>query len=312
MKWKYDKRKIYDCLVEFINKTISEPSLKDSVLNALKFKLDDFIFSKLTYAHFCIWSKDEKLEDQVKIMASVESFVLACDILDDLQDMDTFDVPWMEIENKFSMDVFYVFMSLPDLLIQSTTLSSDLKIQLLEIFAKFKMNAVNGQHKSLQRQLMTEEEYLKMIESKSGSFMAFACLFGSIHASIEERKQIESYAIHIGCSAQIENDLLGISEKKNYKDIYTKEISLSIIYLLEFTNSHSIPLNEYYNNKLDKEQLIISSPDLKESIDNSGAIIYTRCMQSIQLEKACLIIDGLYPNEADRNLIKNIVYGQES
>lgn len=305
MEFPYKKNQIYECIQEHIERYVTESYLKESALTSLTYKVDEFIFSKITYAHLCVWGKQEKIEDKIKIMASVELFVLACDILDDLQDMDAINEPWMQIESKYAMDLVYLLLSLPELMIQSTSFSMEKKLSLLEIYAMSKIKSVNGQNQSLQRKVMNEEEYISMIEKKSGSFMAFACLLGSIHASKEDQAIIEKYGVHIGCFAQIENDLLGISESQYYKDILTKEISLPIIYMLHFEKNHFPPLYHYYESEEKNYQWMEKSSEFKEYIHHSGAIPYSRTMQMIQFQKGMALIDSFYQLREDRGMIKN-------
>lgn len=304
----YDKDKILSCIQSYIEEYVSDPYLNNTAVQSLRYKEKEFIFSKVTYAHFSIWDHATHSEDVIRMMASVELFVLACDILDDLQDMDTEKEPWMKIETKFSMDLVYLFLTLPEVIIQSTSFPPDLKGSLLHIYARTKLNAVNGQNLSLQRKPMSEEKYLSMIEKKSGSFIGFASLAGSINASTDELKSISQYSVHIGASAQIENDLLGISERQKFKDIFMKEISLPIIYLLEFEKEHGIPLNDYYKGYMSKEEFMKHTVNLKERIEHSGAIVYSRIMQNVQLQKAFSIMDQLYQNEEDKNRIKQILF----
>jgi competence protein ComQ len=304
---RYKKGAIVDCIQTFIEEYVTEPYLKDSALRSLVYKAEEFIFSKLTYIHLLIWAKEENVENQIKLMSSVELFVLACDILDDLQDQDTEKEPWMKIETKYAMDLVFLFLELGGMMLERTSYPSETKLELLDIYCLTKLKSVNGQNQSLQKKMMNEEDYISMIEKKSGSFMEFACLMGAVYASKEEKQKILQYAIHIGCSAQIENDLLGISEKQQFKDIFMKEISLPIIYLLQYSHEQFVPLREYYENKLTREEFLDYTPRLNELVVQSGAIVYTRSMQSIQLQRAFTIMERLYKNQDHINLIKDIV-----
>lgn len=308
---KYDQKAIGDTICSFIDNLISEPYLRQNALRAVRYKESEFIFSKVTFSHIQVWEKETDDRDVLLLLASVELFVLACDILDDLQDADTTKEPWMQIEAKYTMNLIFLFLSLVRRIIEDTSFSNEHKLWLYETLSTYEVRSLMGQNEDLQQNIEAEETYVQMIERKSGSFMAFACLVGSFQASKEQRMKIEQYALHLGCSAQIENDLAGISEEQGYKDVVGKEISLPILYIRNYKKHDFLPISEYYQGKIDKKEVLSRLKAHKESFRNSGAVAYSRTMQMIHFNKGLAIMDELYQNRQELVTIKSIFIKSE-
>ena len=306
--FEYEVKDIHSCIQDGVSKHVKESLLKEQAMLSVDFKMHEFLFSKVTYAHALVWGNDMKQEDLVRLMASMELYILATDILDDLQDQDNTTVPWMTFENKYAMSLVFMFLSLSKEMIHETSFSHEVKLSLLHTLGTYEFRSLSGQHDDLQKKWMTEEDYLNMIDMKAGSIMSLASLLGSVSASHEEKERIAEYAIHVGCSAQIENDLAGITEKQQFKDIVAKEISLPIIYLLNYKKEEILPLYDYYMGNIDKTELQGYFPHIKDYILKSGSVHYSRTLQLIHLEKASIIIKELYVMEEDRQLIQGVFF----
>lgn len=307
----YNQELIAQTIKTHICEHLCDSSLKTSALEAVFFKEKDFQFSKMTWVHLGIWEKERSVENELKIMASIELNVLACDILDDLQDMDEFTTPWMKMETKFAMNLHFLFMTLSKQLIQSTTYSQEKQLALLSILSKYEVLSVNGQDDDLKKERMTEEEYLKILTKKSGSFMALACRFGSMDASVEKQGQIHDYGVVMGIVAQMENDLLGISKEEGYKDLRFKEISIPILFLLQHDETDELQLNAYYNHEIEEEVWLkqLQEPNkVDEYLKKTGVKMYGRLKQRLEVEKLKYLIEVVYTEPAEQKQILSILF----
>jgi competence protein ComQ len=297
--------RMYDEIRFCIEENVPERSLKESAMQSVEYKgREGFAFSELTYLHSCIWPDGENEKDISKIMASVEFVVLAGDILDDLQDKDHDEAPWMKLGIEFAMNLVPLFLGLSKILIHETSLANEKKLTLLNTLVTNELRSLMGQNTDLKKEIVSEEEYFNIIERKSGSFVALACLMGAFNATEYDRDIIEDYALQIGCAAQIENDILGIQADQSFKDIFAKEITLPIIYLLNHKNDTWLPLIDYFQGEIDKRRLQTSFLDLEVSLGKSGAIEYCRWAQHLYMKKALINIDKL--SKIEENVIDKI------
>ncbi len=142
---------------------------------------------------------------------------------------------------------------------------------------------------------ITEEQYFTTIYLKTARFMATCAKLGAIKAgySTEECEKLYQYGINIGYAFQIVDDNLDIEEsaeanKDTANDFADGKVTLPIIYL--------------YNNSVDDDkQKIINSlknPDknnwnyLKDSLEQSGALDYTKELAHSYIDKAKQLIAG--------------------
>lgn len=299
---------VYDYIYACIKKNLPEPSFQQIALQALEFNASEgFVFSKLTNVHYEIWKNEDAVEkDLFKLMASVELTILAADILDDLQDKDNNTAPWMEWNYSIALNLVPLLLNLSKIAILDTSLPIDKKVMLVNHLLEYEILGLRGQYLDItKKNLLSEEEYLHIVEKKSGALIALACLLGASNASNEEQNSIKQYALSVGCVAQLENDLLGIEEQQSYKDILQRDVTLPTIYLLSHNNQAFLPLKDYYDYKIDEITLISYLKRNKELLKKSGVFEYSKYIQYKYVQKALLNIDKLPIIEENRIKLKN-------
>ncbi|HZH63207.1 MAG TPA: polyprenyl synthetase family protein, partial [Metabacillus sp.] len=160
-----------------ITSCVKNTDLKNLLLSFLE-KREELPFALIMIIHHQSFSgKDEEV---ALLAAAVELLILSFDMLDDLEDLDNVDEPWMKVEHPVSLNAATSLFTLS----QQTVLSlhSPYKLQILEVFMKFSIQAMEGQHVDLKNLILTEEECLEVMKNKSGSLIALASTSGMLLA----------------------------------------------------------------------------------------------------------------------------------
>lgn len=122
------------------------------------------------------------------------------------------------------------------------------------------------QHRKRGKLSTTEEDYFRIIESKSASFISSCCMIGALmngDACMEMDKSLANYGLNLGIAFQIRDDILDImgDEKKIGKavgsDLKEGRLTLPIIHLMA--------------NAVDKDREYLGSI-LESSVDGRGSL----------------------------------------
>lgn len=295
-----DSKLIKETMLSSVDKFIDEDELRKLLQEFVEFQSKDgFPFGELGVLHYNMFS-DKENDEIYKIAAAIEILVLAFDILDDLEDQDSEGKPWLIEKSSLVLNstTALIFLSLN--IITNTDFEN--KDTAINLFTKFALRSIHGQHKDLLNVCHSEDEYLDMTIEKSGSLVALACLMGTILATKKYLKEIELYSKYIGLVAQINNDLEGIED---LNDIIHKKFSLPIIYLLNSEKGKI--LTEYYNNNLSKDDLINHQNNINKIFLESGAIIYTRVIKKLYQNKIKEQLSRLEVKEEYVKSLKNYI-----
>ncbi|WP_160849303.1 polyprenyl synthetase family protein [Pontibacillus yanchengensis] len=248
-------------------------------------KIEGFSFAKLTRLHFQMFS--EKEEDLVLYpSAAVELLILSLDILDDLQDQDAVDKPWCQVSHAIAMNIATGLLMLSMKTIEEANYEQDKKHQAIQYLYTHVLKAVSGQHIDLNDAIETDEQYLQMVESKSGALMACACLVGTSLATDHQHHIVEEYSTSFGVAAQLANDLEDVSRWDTKNDLLYKKKTLPILKLLNQTEHKNAWLNEYYKGLLDKEFILEHKQEIFTWIQQSPALKYAQVIKRIYQRKA--------------------------
>ena len=158
---------------------------------------------------------------------------------------------------------------------------------------KYALKSVQGQHKDLLNSCQTESDYIEMSVEKSGSLVALVCVVGALLATDDYPVTIETYANNIGLIGQINNDLSDIKSWNLKNDLLNKKYSLPIIYLMNCQDENAQLIRDYYQNKVNKEEILKNQELINHKFVETGAITYTEVIKKIQQNKALAQIKGL-------------------
>jgi len=284
------------CMYDSINQYIDQKDLKEKVIQFIDFQAKKgFPFGELLILHYQMFD-GVKTKEIFPIAAALELLILSFDILDDLEDKDSFDQPWTS-DPTCSLNIATALPFICFSVIENSIFTN--KNKALSLLNRFALKSVQGQHKDLLNICSTEAEYIEMSLEKSGSLTALACTLGTVLAKGQCPIEIETSGKYIGLIGQINNDIKDIKEWDTKNDILNKKYSLPIIYFLNSQDNSASLVQDYYQNKVQQEIIIQNKTEISRKMIETGAIIYTEVIKKVYRNKVmdvlkCLKIDPLY------------------
>lgn len=261
-------------------------------------KQSPLIFGELCLLHYREFCSNYD-ENIIQIASAMELLILGSDILDDLQDNDQKN-SWCErydIASNIAVSYFFLAMHI---IANSNMTYQQHAIQLVHPYC---LKSIQGQHVDLTNNSRSEEDYLQMIQQKSGALTALACQLGCVMATGQKNNRVEQYASIIGMIQQINNDLFDLEAVERQHDIIHKKYTLPIIYFLSCSNDAVQQLKSYYE-QTSKE---INLQQLHEQIQSSGAIHYTFVQKKLLEFQAITIISKQELSNQSKNYLKMLL-----
>jgi len=294
-----EKEKIAKQMKEIVKQLVSEPQLKAHMLVAIEqhMKESDLVFGRLAYLHYDMFSKQE--HPFIYIAAAVEFIVLAGDLLDDIVDQDRLK------DDAITVHTAIGFLLLGQQAMAHSHIVDGKKLKALSYVTSCLLQSVHGQQLDVGCDVQTEADYLKMVEKKSGSLVAMACVIGALLAGKEDIAAIETYARYIGIAAQIDNDLDALYNWDKKADIQAKKKSLPILYMLESKQNNL--WKQYFNNDMDYDRMYVQKEKALQQMEQEGAIYYAKVMSQIYKEKALQEIEKLDVDDAYKSVLKTFI-----
>ena len=280
------KKSIY----HIVNEYLDQNDLKELIKQFVDFQSEKgFPFGELLILHYRMFNGVDT-EEIYSIAAAVEMLILSFDILDDFEDADCSDKPWLT-EPKLALNVTMTLPFLSLSAIGNTHFKNKDKSHTL--LMKYPLKSVQGQHKDLLNSCQNESDYIEMSVEKSGSLVALVCEVGAVLATDDDPVTIETYAKYIGLIGQINNDLEDIKNWNQKNDLLNKKYSLPIIYLLNCEDEKVQTISDYYQNKVIKEDIIKNHESIYKKFVETGAITYTEVIKRIYQNKVLAQLKGL-------------------
>ena len=153
---------------------------------------------------------------------------------------------------------------------------------------------------------ISEDEYIRLVEMKSGALTECACRIGALLAS-DDRKVIESYALfgrRLGVAAQMANDVRSILDSQpGRSDIAAKKRTLPVIYGLKQANDDQRALLKAIFSG-EAEITPESEAEVKDILTDAGAIQYTLVLAQMERQRALeALVESGIPSEANAGLL---------
>lgn len=289
--------KIRRSLYTIVNEEIKQNELKELVLGFVDYQSKKgFPFGEVLILHYNMFNGAEN-EEIYRVAAAVEMLILSFDMLDDFEDDDFKDKPWA-IQSNLALNATTALLFLSTSIIGKTGFKN--KDKGISILLNYALQSIHGQHKDLLNICKNEADYIDMTIQKSGSLVALSCLVGSVLATEDYPVEVETYSRYIGLIGQFNNDLADIKTWNEKNDLINKKFSLPIIYLLNYKDDELKLIHDYYNNKIEKNEIIKNHQLISKKFVMTGAITYTEVIKKIYQNKA---IEELKKLDIDQNYI---------
>lgn len=258
------------------------------------------IWSDITYhCHLMLGGRSPHIDTMGAI---TEMMMLALDIVDDLQDQDNLEKPWMICPPQYALNAAFslVFSSLSEM--DKLSLSDHRNDRsTIGHICRYITNSGNGQFVDIEASIHTEEDYVHAIQQKSGSLFQFVCYMG--YSGLEQQPEaeviqnIEEYAAYIGIIHQLENDIRDVQRYDIKNDLLQKKKTLPVLFLLKHSDEDFPEFKQYYEGRLSEEQFTSKKLACLEYISNSGCIEYSRIIQTLFVDRAEQILSRLPAQE---------------
>jgi geranylgeranyl diphosphate synthase, type I len=227
-----------------------------------------------------------QFESALPIAASIQLFMAAGDVFDDIEDADSAGSMAEHYGNSLSCNAATTLLILAEKAISRLKyrgVTDKTIVAVMEAINSFYITACAGQHLDLSHLSnfdISEDQYLQIAGMKSATQIQCACYTGALAAGADS-KTIDAFSLfgyNLGMAAQIANDILGLTQEK---DILKRKITLPVIYAQAQTEGIDRQLIEQnYRHTNDEDQDIIPIKDL---FFRTGAVYY--CVVKMELYK---------------------------
>ena len=196
-------------VMQELHRMMDKYALDDNLNKLLKLYVEErgserFVWSDLTrHTHFMLGGSSRQLD---RAAALTELIALLSDIVDDLQDQDHGDKPWMKGEQAVTLNaVLALFTTVIGGMGGHSSVASEIGALLAR--------SIHGQQMDITDMVRTEKDYFTMVRLKSGSLLQLACFMGYSlvdRLSPDIKKTIDELANCVGIAAQIDNDIMDV------------------------------------------------------------------------------------------------------
>lgn len=229
-------------------------------------------FGLLTVLHYRMFGGDSGQIYQAA--AAVELFILATDILDDLQDGDATHQAWSQVPPAAAMQTAASFMVLSQQAVLELEFDQGLLLRVVRMMNGQLLKAANGQMLDLMNAVTDEDSYLAMVRHKSAALIVFACMAGVMLAGREWHPVVAEYAEEVGMAAQIKNDIKDLLRWDDKNDFISRKKTLLTLFLLEELAEEDQWILDYFEGRLQAKDVADRQHMLEEACDRTGAALY--------------------------------------
>lgn len=226
-------------------------------------------------------------EKALPLCASLQFFMSAGDVFDDIEDNDSPLALSSRYGTAIANNIATTLLVLGEKAIarlKDKNVDKSVIVRILDTINSYYLSACKGQHMDLSHGNeidIPENDYLNILSLKSASQIECACYTGASLATQNEEilNQLKEFGYNLGMLAQITNDIAGMIDKK---DIINKKITLPVIFALSQTEGlvNSL-LVQYYGKQAGTD---IQIDQISDILSNSGALHYAAIkMESYRL-----------------------------
>lgn len=248
-------------------------------------------FGQLTVLHYRMFGG--KGEDPYKAAAAVELFILASDILDDLQDQDAPHKPWMQAPLPAALHVATALLTLSQQAMLQSTTNAEIRLALLDMMNAQLIQSANGQMLDIMNEMNDEQAYLDVIKQKSAALLQLACMTGVMLAGQPWHPVVAEYSLEIGVAAQIQNDLRDLLRWDDKSDFLQKKRTLLTLYLIEGDAEEDLWIREYFEGRRSMEEIAKNHEIFLETCERTGTILYGSVMSRMHYNRFEELLDTI-------------------
>lgn len=265
-------------------------------------------FGQLTVIHYRMFGGTG--EEVYEAAAAVELFILASDILDDLQDQDAPKKPWMQVPQPVAIHAASALLTLSQQAMLNCAGNGEVRIALSEMMNVQLLRAANGQMIDIMNEIADEEAYLDMVKQKSAALLLLACMTGVMLAGQPWNSIVAEYATEVGIATQIQNDLRDLLRWDDKSDFLQRKRTLLTMYLIEGDAEEDRWINDYFQGRLTAEDVLINRERFREACERTGTILYGSVMSRMHYNRFEELLDSIQETSPWKSTFLHILNGE--
>lgn len=250
----------------------AEPLSRHSLLFIEDKLKEKMMFGELTNIHYQMFGGEKA--DIEGASAAIELFILASDILDDLEDEDAPSKPWMNIPRALSLHIATSLLTLSQQALLDSAPTADIRGELAMMMNRQLLKSANGQMLDLMNDIQDEDAYIDMVKLKSASLLVLACMSGVMLAGRSWHQGVADYAIELGISAQLRNDARDLLRWDDKSDFLNRKRTLFTMFLLEGPDEQCGWIKDYYAGRSAISDVSGNKALFLQTCEQSGANLY--------------------------------------
>ncbi|MFX3636180.1 MAG: polyprenyl synthetase family protein [Candidatus Pristimantibacillus sp.] len=223
--------------------------------------------------------------------AAVEFFILASDILDDLQDGDAPNQLWSRTPLPYAMHIATAFMSISQQAMIDCQIDRLDLLRTMEMMNKQLLKSANGQMIDLVNGITDEQSYMDMVMQKSASLIVQACMTGVMLTGREWHPGVAEYASEVGMAAQIKNDIRDLLRWDDKNDFLQRKKTVLTLYLLEELSEQDRWISDYFEGRIDAAEIADKRELLEQICESTGTMLYGSVRMRIHYNRFKELLD---------------------
>jgi competence protein ComQ len=284
------KTRIADRMLELVRGWIDDGPLRSYTEAFIREKIKEpMVFGELVIYHYYMFGGHEG--NEVETAAAIELAILACDILDDLEDGDAPSKLWMNTPPPQALHVATSLLAMAPLALAASVPDDLAGARLASMMNRQLLHSAEGQMLDLVDQMNDEVSYLNMVGRKSAPLFVMSCMAGVLATGSPWNEGVAIYARELGIASQIKNDVRDLLRWDEKSDFLRRKGSLPMLWLMENAGEEYGWISDYYSGRIAVDSVLDKKAQFREACEKSGAILYASVQGRLYYNRFCSLLE---------------------
>lgn len=294
------KARIAESMIELAQRWLDDGPLRSYTEAFIQEKIKEpMVFGELVIYHYYMFHGREG--NEMETAAAIELAILACDILDDLEDGDASSKLWMNTPPPHALHVATSLLAMAPTALAASVEDDSAGARLASMMNRQLLYSAEGQMLDLVDQISDENSYLDMVSRKSAPLFVMSCMAGVLATGRLWDEGVAIYARELGIASQIRNDLRDLLAWDEKSDFLRRKSSLPMLWLMENTGEEYVWISDYYTGRVSVDAVLDKKSQFKEACEKSGAILYASVQGRLYYNRFCLLLEQTDADELWKN-----------
>ncbi|MHA7967500.1 polyprenyl synthetase family protein [Paenibacillus sp. CAU 1782] len=290
------KARIADSMMELTRRWLSDGPLRSYTEAFIQEKTKEpMVFGELAIHHYYMFGGREGSE--VETAAAIELAILACDILDDLEDGDAPSKLWMNTPPPHALHVATSLLAMAPSALAASVEDESAGARLASMMNRQLLHSAEGQMVDLVDHINDEASYLDMVSRKSAPLFIMSCMAGVLATGRQWDDGVALYARELGIASQIKNDVRDLLRWDEKSDFLRRKGSLPMLWLLENAGEEYSWIADYYAGRVSMDAVLDKKSQFEEACETSGAILYASVLGRLHYNRFYSLVEKIDAEE---------------